>query len=110
MATDIVNESSVLDLEAKFTTNTRQPVVPESVRYLIKDVTNDRIVRDWTTVTPAQTINIQVTSTENDIYGAPVRRYFFEERVISVQANYDTDTQYADEYRYLIKNLWGFDS
>ena len=52
-----------------------------------------------------------MTAEDNIIYmdGArPFQR--FEERVLVVQVNYDTSTQIAEEIRYLIKNLRGFDS
>jgi len=111
MAKDVVNESSAMSLEARFTTRTQVPVIPTSVRYRIRDVSNDRIVTDWTEIPAASTVIINVTAGENDVYDDDSRRRnHFEERVISVQANYETDSQYADEYRYLIKNLRGFES
>lgn len=111
MAKDVVNESSAMSLEARFTTRAQVPVIPASVRYRIKDVSNDRIVTDWTEITAASLVIIEVTADENNVYeDASRRRNHFEERVISVQANYDTDSQYADEYRYLVKNLRGFES
>lgn len=84
---------------------------PSTIRYRIKDVTNDRVVKDWTTVTPAHEVQIEVSAADNGVYldgQRPFRR--FEERVLVIQANYDEDTQYAEEIRYLIKNLRGFDS
>lgn len=110
MSHDVVNESSVFTLRTRFY-GTTGPQVPGTARYLIRDVTNDRVVRDWTVLTPALFVDIQVTAPDNDIYNdRPGLRYYFEERVLVVEANYDTDIQYADEYRYAIKNLRGFES
>lgn len=111
MAKDIVNEASAMTIEARFTTRTSTPVVPSSVRYRIKDLTNNRVVTDWTPIDAASTVTIDITADENDVYhDRPGLQYYFEERVVSVQANYGTETQYADEYRYAIKNLRGFES
>lgn len=100
-----------MTVSAKFYGSANLPSTPTSIRYRIKDVTNDRVVKDWTTVSPAQQIEIAIAAEDNEIYmdgSRPFRRY--EERVLVIQANYDTDTQFADEIRYLIKNLRGFDS
>jgi hypothetical protein len=110
MSHDVVNESSVFTLRTRFY-GTTGPQVPSTARYRIRDVTNDRVVRDWTTMTPALFVDIQVIASDNDVYSdQPGLRYHFEERVLVVEANYDTDIQYADEYRYVIKNLRGFES
>jgi hypothetical protein len=111
MTREVVNEASTMSVEAKFYNKTNQLSTPTSIRYRLKDVTNDRVVTDWTDVTPASSIEIEITAEENAVYldgSRPFQR--FEERVLVVQANYDTDTQYAEEIRYLIKNLRGFDS
>jgi hypothetical protein len=111
MAKDVVNESSAMTIEARFTARNNAPVTPISVRYRVKDLTNDRVVTDWVDVTPASEVFFEITAEENNVYDDDSRRLnYFEERVVAVQANYGTDSQYADEYRYLIKNLRGFDS
>lgn len=109
MARDVVNESSAFTLRTRYFSVGQVPGTPATVRYRITDLSNDRIVRDWTELTPSSVIDIEITSQDNDVYddsSAP----FMEQRVVSVQANYDTQTQYADEYRYLVKNLRGFES
>lgn len=111
MAKDVVNETSAFTLRTRYFGLGSSPQTPASLRYRIRDVSNDRIVRDWTILTPAELVDIFVSAPDNEIYDDDSRRRnHFEERVISVQANYDTDSQYADEYRYLIKNLRGFES
>jgi hypothetical protein len=111
MTREVVNEASTMSVTAKFYGHANVPSTPSSLRYRVKDVTNDRVVTDWTDIAPAQQVEIEVTAEENEIHNDGSRRFQrFEERVIVVQANYDTDTQYAEEIRYLIKNLRGFDS
>lgn len=113
---DIVNEASVYKKRVRFggysSTGMRIAITPSSLRYRIYDLTNNRIVRDWTVVTPSTYVDIQINASENSIYSdsTPSPRFYQEERVLTVQANYDTDTQFADECRYLIKNLRGFES
>lgn len=111
MTREVVNEASAFTVRTKFEGTNRLPTTPASARYRIYDVTNSRVVRDWTVLTPAETVDIEITADDNLIYSdgrRPFRR--FEERVVVVQANYDTETQFAHEERYLIKNLRGFDS
>ena len=106
-----MNESSAMTLVVKFATREGVSVIPESIRYRIKDVTHCRDVTGWTEVATAATVNITIDSTENTIHGdSSCSRTQYEERVVSVQANYGTETQYTDEYRYLIRNLRGFQS
>lgn len=111
MTREVVNEASIMVVQAKFFGRSNQPVTPNSLRYRVKDVTNDRVVTDWTVIAPAQSVQVEVTAEENAVYldgQRPFQR--FEERVLVLQANYDTESQYAEEIRYLIKNLRGFDS
>ena len=111
MTREVINEASTMTVTAKFYGASNQPSTPSTVRYRIKDVTNDRVVKDWTTVTAAQSIEIAVAAEDNEIYMDGSRTFQrFEERVLAIQANYDTDTQFTEEIRYLIKNLRGFDS
>jgi hypothetical protein len=111
MTREVVNEASTMTVMAEFYGTANIASTPSTVRYRIKDVTNDRVVRDWTTLSPAHQIEITVTADDNEIYLDGIRPFKrFEERVLVIQANYDTDTQFAEEIRYLIKNLRGFDS
>lgn len=101
-AREVVNESSAMTVLVEF------DQLPNTMRYLIKDVTNDRLVRDWTELPAAQHMQIDVIASDNDIFENCRRP--FEERVLTVQANFGTSLQAAEEIRYLIKDLQGFDS
>lgn len=109
MPREIVNEASNFTLRAKFFGTGSAAATPSTVRYRIRDLSNDRIVRDWTTLTPAAVIDIDVAASDNEIYRDNDARRF-EERVLVIQANYDEETQYADEFRYVVRNLHGFES
>lgn len=111
MTREVINEASTATVAVRFYGTSNVLLTPSTIRYRIKDVSNDRVVKDWTTVTPASSIEIVIAAEDNEIYmdgSRPFRR--FEERVLAVQANFDTSTQFTEEIRYLIKNLRGFDS
>lgn len=111
MAKEVINETSAFTLRTRYFGIGGSTQIPASLRYRIRDVSNDRVVRDWTNLTPAESVDIFISAPDNEVYNDNSRRRnHFEERVVSVQANYDTDSQYADEYRYLVKNLRGFES
>jgi hypothetical protein len=102
---NVINESST------FTARARLSATPLSLRYLIKDIDNDRIVRDWTTLAPAALVEFSVIASDNDIYNdRRGKKKRTESRVLTIQANYDTDTQFTKEIEYVIRNLRGFDS
>lgn len=110
MAREFVNEGSACTVRARFS-NLGVLTAPASIRYRIKDVTNDRIVTDWTDVPAASSIEIEVTAEENAIYNDSSQAFrLWEHRVLVVQANYDTDNQFANEIPYMIRNLRGFNS
>lgn len=102
-----VNESSTLTVQARFYSQANDPVVPVSARYLIRDVSNDRVVRDWTTLIPSESVEIQIAGSDNDIYENTPRQRRFEKRVLTVQTNAGEITQYADEFEYWVRNLAG---
>jgi hypothetical protein len=104
-----VNESSAMTVRARFFNESGDLVTPTTARYLIRDVDNDRVVRDWTSITPAPTVDIQVTATDNELYESRRRRKY-EHRVVTVQADTDTPTQRTDEIEYWVRDLLGLES
>jgi hypothetical protein len=102
-----VNESSACTARARFFNESGDLVTPTSARYLIRDISNNRVVRDWTSVAPAPTIDIQIMASDNEIYsqGRPSRK--FERRVVTVQADTGEPTQRTDEIEYWIRDLAG---
>ncbi len=105
--TDYVNESSTFTLEVEFFNQFNSPAAPNAARYLIRDLSNDRVVRDWTALVPATAVNIEVAASDNDIYEHTPRNRRFEQRVLTVQANPGESTQHVDEYEYWVRNLSG---
>lgn len=106
-----VNEASTFTARARFFGVDGSEVIPESVRYLIKDIDNDRVVVDWTALTPAAEIKWQVPASANAIYqDYRGRKRRTERRVLTVQSNYGQDAQVSEEKPYVVRNLRGFDS
>lgn len=105
--TTYVNEASTCTVRARFRDVNHQLVTPSTVRYLVKDVSNNRIVKDWTSVTPGSEISIEISGVDNEMYA--YRQRPFEHRVVTVQANADEVTQRTDEVEYYIRNLHGID-
>lgn len=102
-----VNESSAMTVRARFFNETGDLVTPTTARYLIRDISNDREVRAWTTLSPAATIDIPITASDNDLYEHSRSRKRFERRVVTVQADEGTATQRTDEIEYYIRDLAG---
>lgn len=106
--TTYVNESSVITVRARFFNETGDLVAPTSARYLIRDISNNRLVRDWTSIAPAAAVDIQVTASDNDLYEHSIRRTRkFERRVVTVQADTGEPTQRTDEIEYWVRDLAG---
>lgn len=108
--TTYVNESSTLTVRTQFYNQANDPTAPVTARYLIRDVSNDRVVRDWTSIAPAASVEIQIAASDNDIYEHTPRQRRFEKRVLTVQANAGDITQYVDEFEYWVRNLAGIDN
>lgn len=103
-----VNEASTMTVQARFYNSSNSLSAPESARYLIKDISNDRIVRDWTDLTALAAVTIEITADDNAMY-TNRRQKKFERRVITVQANHSEETQRTEEIEYWVRNLHGVD-
>lgn len=102
-----VNEASGFTLRARFFDTANDATTPESVRYSNRDLSNDRTVRDWTSVTPGAEIDIEVIASDNLCFTNNRRPKRSERRVITVQANAGLPSQRTAEIEYWIRNLAG---
>lgn len=105
--TTYVNESSAMTVRARFFNETGDLVTPTSARYLIRDISNDREVRGWTSLTPAAIVDIPIAASDNELLDGTRRQKRFERRVVTVQADEGTATQRTDEIEYWVRNLAG---
>ena len=101
-----INEASAANMHARFFDTSNALTSPASVRYLIRDLTNDREVRSWTDVAPAAELDIPITADDNAMLDTRKRKRF-EHRVVTVQANVGLETQFTEETHYWLRNLEG---
>lgn len=102
-----VREGSVCTIRARFFNDQKTATVPTTARYRLRDVTNNRTVIDWTDLTPAVFVDVQIAAEHNVIHRNNV---YYQEHAFVVQADTGLPTQWTDEERYQILNLRGFES
>ena len=75
---------------------------PTTARYRIDDISTDQVIRDWTTLSVAASINITITAGDNAIKDQSRRR---EKRQITVESDFGTDTATRDCLTYFVENI-----
>lgn len=80
-------------------------VVPTTVRYRIDDVFTGDSLRDWTSLTPAESINIPITPDDNQIVSSTRRS---ERRQLTIETNTDLDTQTRELVFWAVKRIEQF--
>jgi hypothetical protein len=72
----------------------------------LRDVTNSRVIQDWTSYAPTGTTEtIEIAASLNVIHDD---RRPFQEHAFAIQVEPGADTQFSDEVRYKVKNLKAF--
>ncbi len=79
--------------------------VPTTVKYRVDCLTTGKELTDWTTVTPAASVTISITATENAIQSQWNKS---ERKQITVARNPDLATQVRESVIYKVKNIAGF--
>jgi hypothetical protein len=102
MGLEIVNEGTTAYLTVEFTDKNGAAAAPSSISYRIDCETNDEQVRDDTPVTPGTSVEITLTSGDNEIIDGS---HSLEKRVVTITAIYGEDDEVSDEYKYQVKNL-----
>jgi hypothetical protein len=98
------NEGQSFTATFKFFDSAYVASSPLTLRYRIDDLTNRIMIRDWTVVSPSQTVDIEVTPDDNEIQNSGNAR---ERKQMVVQTNYETDTQSVQSIDWFIENLQG---
>lgn len=98
-----VQEGSSFTATAYFREN-GTATAPTTAKYRIDDLTNDTVVTDWTPLTPAASIEITITATENGI-SSDCR---FEKKQLTVASDPDTSTQKRNIAVWKVNNIRGF--
>lgn len=98
---ETINQHSTFFVSSSFTDKDGQPLVPNTVDYRIDDLTNGQEVLDWTSVTPASTVEITVLGSYNQIIKSSNLK---EVKCITVRINEGTDAEARDELQYNVLN------
>lgn len=110
----VINEGSSFKLQVNFfglVGMARVPLAPNTVRWTLKDVENNRVVRDWTDIATGTSVIITVAAGDNDILDKSTRnRSRRQSMSIVVQTDPGQDFEYDDEFLYEIRNLRGYES
>lgn len=107
MSTLVVNEASALFLTFTFYDEAGNPVTPTTVDWRLDDITDPHTpveIRAWTSLTPGNPINAQVTGAQNAMQD-PTRNY--EERLVTVKTDDGLSTQGTEDMKYRVKNRLG---
>lgn len=97
----VVNAASTAYLTAAFAGKTGAAATPSSVSYRIDDLESGTEVRGDTAVTPAASVEIELTAADNALLGTRDR----ETRRVTVTAVYGAGDQVIDEYDYELKRV-----
>ena len=98
----VINEGSSGDLTASFFDSAGQTDVPTTVTVQIQCLTNNEEIRAEQSVTPASSILITLTPTENRIINQANQK---ERRRVTVKTTYGANDALNDHYDYLVHNL-----
>ena len=97
-----INEGSSGDLTASFYNSAGQPDVPTTVTVQIQCLTNNQEIRAEQAVSPASSILIPITRTENRIINQANQ---IERRRVTVRTTYGAEDGLNDQYDYVVRNL-----
>lgn len=97
-----VVERSTAYLAVSFIDKAGEPAAPLTVQYRIDCDTTGEVVRDWTDVSAAPTVEIVLTAAENAMRNPSNRN---ERRTVTVIGSYGGDDQVRDRTAYYIHNL-----
>jgi hypothetical protein len=100
-----LNEGSRCFVKAKFYDNAETPQIASSLSYRVDCETTGTALLDWTPITPAAVVEVQIDATLNAIIDSsnPVER-----KVVSFLANADPpENAFTGYQRYDLVNLQG---
>jgi hypothetical protein len=99
-----VNEGSSFNATAYFRT-AGDAVTPTNAYYRIDNLTGCSVVKDWTSLTPATSISIAITSTYNALVSQCNR---IEKLQLTVDSDHGLSTQVRESVVWEVANVRGF--
>jgi len=102
-----VRELSRKKFRVTFEDEDRALFLPLTARYRLDDITTGtkQEIIGWTVIAPQTSVEITIPSDANRILNDSNR---FEQRLLTVQTDYDTDNQLSTDEEYVVENLEGF--
>lgn len=86
------------------TRSTKAASVPTSVHYRVDDLKTRKVLKAWTSVSPAASVEISMTAAFNEIQDD---RSAFERKRLTVQADQGLSTQVNGSVTWLVENIEG---
>jgi len=100
-----LNEGSRCFVKAKFFDKNGAAQIPSSLQYRVDCETTGTLLLDWTNLTPAAVVEVQIGATLNSIINS---RNPVERKVVTFRANADPPTAaFTGEQEYDLLNLSG---
>lgn len=100
-----IKERSAFTVTSKFYSDSADPwtlTAPTTAKYRIDCLSTGYPVRDWTSLTPATSISVPISSSDNQIFDDTKRR---ERRLLTIKADDGLSTQYQETYDWDVINL-----
>jgi hypothetical protein len=101
-ATD-VNEGSTAILTMSFKNELGIATVPTTIQYRIDNISMNKLIKDWTSITPGSSVDLEITNLENAI--STVSPSTKEVRRVTVKWTYAIGKYGTAEYNYNVVNL-----
>lgn len=95
-------QAEVGGLSLSFFDNAGAALAPSTAKYRIDCDSNNQVIRDWTNVTPADVMAIDMAAADTVIITDTNNE---ESRRVTVVLNEGLTTQFTEEFVYTIKNL-----
>ena len=100
-----VSEKSAFTATAYFRTrSTAAASTPTTVHYRVDDLSTRTTIRDWTSVTPGESVSISITATDNAIQSNSKQD---ERRQLMVSVEKGTASEVVKAAQWKVRNLYG---
>ncbi len=96
-----IRERSFLPIAFEFRDSRGIARVPDTVHYKLVCTTTDTVLVDWTALTPAASIDLEIGASLNRILDDANRA---EEKELTVEANQDTERAHNNVFLYRVLN------
>jgi hypothetical protein len=100
----LLNEATAVTLNIERRGDDGSLITPTSLKYRVDNQTNNQVVTDWATLTPAATTTVVIPATSNAIQNDGNS---FEDVVVTVMTDEGLDTQETNTQTYRVRNLGG---